>query len=56
MFGVKILLNAFALSLVICALILVWCENPDCDVTTTRCLTSLFIVMAAFTSRKIARL
>lgn len=56
MFGVKILLNTFALSLVICALILVWCENPDYDVTTTRCLTSLFIVMATFTSRKIARL
>ena len=56
MYGIKVLLNTFALSLVICALVLVWYDNPDCDVTTMRCLTSLFIVIATFISRETVRL
>lgn len=56
MFGIKVLLNTFALSLVICALVLVWYDNPDCDVTTMRCLTSSFIIIATFISRETVRL
>ena len=56
MFGVKVLLYTLEALLVICALVLVWYENPDCGVITARCLASLFIVMAIFTSRETAQL
>lgn len=56
MYGIKVLLYALEALLVICALVLVWYENPDCGVITARCLASMFIVMAIFTSKETAQL
>lgn len=56
MLGIKVLLYTFEALLVICALMLVWYDNPDCGVITARCLASMFIVMAIFTSRETAQL
>ena len=54
--GVKVLLYTLSALLVVCALVLVWCENPDCGVITARCLASMFIVMAIFTSKETVQL
>ena len=56
MFGVKVLLNALALTLVICALMAIWVDNPACGVFVARCIATMFILMALITVRETARL
>ena len=52
MYGIKILLNSIAILFVICALVLVWCDNPACGVLTA----SVFIVIALLAQKEAAKL
>ena len=54
--GVKVLLYTLSALLVVCALVLVWCENPDCGVFVAKSLASLFILIAIMASRETATL
>jgi hypothetical protein len=56
MFGIKVLLNTFVILLVVCALAVLWYDNPSCGVFTAKCIASLFIVIALFAQRDIAKL
>ena len=56
MYGVKVILNTFVILLVVCALVLFWYDNPSCGVFTARCVASLFIVIALFAQRDVAKL
>ena len=56
MYGIKVILNTFALSLVVCALVLIWYDEPACGVFTAKYVASLFIVIALFAQRDIAKL
>lgn len=56
MYGVKVILNTLVILLVVCALVVLWCDDPACGVFTARCVASLFIVIAIFAERETARL
>ena len=56
MFGVKVLLNTFAILLIICALAVIWVNNPSCGIFVARCIASMFVIIAVLTSRETARL
>lgn len=56
MYGIKILLNAIVILFVVCALVLVWCDNPACGVFTAKAVASLFIVIALLAQREAAKL
>ena len=56
MYSVKVLLNTFAILLVICALAIIWVDNPSCGVFVARCIATMFVIIAVLTSREAARL
>ena len=56
MYGIKVILKTLVILLVVCALVILWCDNPACGVFTARCVASLFIVIAVFVQRDIAKL
>ena len=56
MYGIKVILNSIVILLVICALVLVWCDNPDCGILTAKCVASLFIVIALLAQKEAAKL
>ena len=56
MYGIKVLLNIFAVLLVICALIVIWYDEPECGIIATKSIASLFIIIAVIASRETARL
>ena len=56
MYGIKILLNSIVILFVVCALVLVWCDNPACGVLTAKCVASVYIVIAILTKKKAAKL
>ena len=56
MYGIKVLLNTLVVLLVVCALVVLWYDDPACGVFTARCVASLFIVIALFAQRETAKL
>ena len=56
MYGVKVLLNTFSALLIVCALVLLWYDNPECGVFVAKSLASLFILVAIMASRETATL
>ena len=56
MYGIKILLNSIAILFVVCALVLVWADNPACGVLTAKCVVSVFIVIALLAQKEAAKL
>lgn len=56
MYGIKVILNSIVILLVVCALVLLWCDNPACGVFTAKCVVSLFIVIALLAQRDAAKL
>lgn len=56
MYGIKILLNSIVILFVVCALALMWCDNPACGVLTAKCVASLFIVIALLAQKEAAKL
>lgn len=56
MYGIKVILNTLVILLVVCALVVLWCDDPACGVFTARCVASLFIVIALVTQRDVAKL
>lgn len=56
MYGIKVLINTFVVLLVVCALAVLWYDDPSCGVFTARCVASLFIVIAVVAQRDVAKL
>ena len=56
MYGIKIILNSIVILLVVCALVLVWVDNPACGILTAKCVTSVFIVIALLAQKEAAKL
>ena len=56
MYGIKVILNTTVILLVVCALVLVWADNPACGVLTAKCVASLFIVIALLAQKAAAKL
>lgn len=56
MYGIKILLNSIVILFVVCALVLMWCDNPACGVVTAKCVASVFIVIALLAQKEAAKL
>ena len=56
MYGIKVLLNTLSALLVVCALVLLWYDNPECGVFVAKGLASLFIMIAIMASRETATL
>ena len=56
MYEIKILLNSIVILFVVCALVLVWCDNPVCGVLTAKCVASLFIVIAKKKKKEASKL
>ena len=56
MYGIKIILNSTVILLVVCALVLVWADNPACGIVTAKCVASLFIVIALLAQKEAAKL
>ena len=56
MYGIKVILNSIAILFVVCALVLMWCDNPACVVLTAKCVASLFIVIALLAQKEAAKL
>ena len=56
MYGIKVILNSIAILFVVCALVLVWCDNPACGVFIAKCVASLFIVIALLAQKEASKL
>ena len=56
MYGIKVILNSIAILFVVCALVLVWCDNPGCGLFTAKCVASLFIVIALLAQKEASKL
>ena len=56
MLGIKVLLNTLSALLVVCALVLLWYDKPECGVFVAKGLASLFILIAIMASRETATL
>lgn len=56
MYGIKVILNTTVILFVVCALVLVWCDNPACGVLAAKCVASLFIVIALLAQKEAAKL
>ena len=56
MYGVKVLLNTFAILLVVCALVILWCEKPACGVFVAKSFATMFVIIAMLASRETSRL
>lgn len=56
MYGIKILLNSIVILFVVCALVLVWCDNPACGVVTAKCVASVFVIIALLAQKEAAKL
>ena len=56
MYGIKVILNSIAILFVVCALVLVWCDNPACGVFIAKCVASVFIVIALLAQKEAAKL
>ena len=56
MYGIKILLNSIAILFVVCALVLVWCDNPACGVFIAKCVASVFIIIALLAQKEVSKL
>ena len=56
MYGIKVLLNIFAILLIVCALVIIWVDNPSCGVFVARCFATMFVIIAVLASRETARL
>ena len=56
MYSVKVILNIFAILLVICALVIIWVDKPSCGVFVARCFATMFVIIAVLISRETARL
>ena len=56
MYGIKVILNSIVILFVVCALVLMWCDNPACGVFTAKCVASLFIVIALLAQKEAAKL
>ena len=56
MYGIKILLNFIVILFVVCALVLVWCDNSACGGLTAKCVASLFIVIALLAQKEATKL
>ena len=55
MYGIKVILNSTVILLVVCALVLVWADNPACGIVTAKCVASLFIVIALLAQKEAAK-
>ena len=56
MYGIKVLLNTFAVLLVVCALAILWCEKPACGVFVAKSFATMFVIIAMLVSRETAKL
>ena len=56
MYGIKVILNSTVILLVVCALALVWADNPACGVLTAKCVASLFVIIALLAQKEAAKL
>ena len=56
MYGIKVILNSIAILFVVCALVLVWCDNPACGVFIAKCVASVFIIIALLAQKEAAKL
>lgn len=56
MYGIKVILNTTVILLAVCALVLLWVDNPACGVVTAKCVASLFIVIALLAQKEAAKL
>ena len=56
MYGIKVILNSIVILFVVCALVLVWCDNPACGVLTAKCVASVFIVIALLAQKEATKL
>ena len=56
MYGIKIFLNSIVILFVVCALVLVWCDNPACGVFIAKCVASVFIVIALLAQKEASKL
>lgn len=56
MYGIKVILNSIAILFVVCALVLIWADNPACGIVTAKCVASLFIVIALLAQKEAAKL
>ena len=56
MYGIKIFLNSIVILFVVCALVLVWCDNPACGVLIAKCVAAVFIVIALLAQKEAAKL
>lgn len=56
MYEIKVILNSIVILFVVCALVLVWADNPACGVFTAKCVASLFIVIALLAQKEAAKL
>ena len=56
MYGIKIFLNSIVILFVVCALVLVWCDNPACGVLTAKFVASVFIVIALLAQKEASKL
>ena len=54
MYGIKVLLKTFVTALVLCALVLVWYDEPACGTFIAKCVASLFIIIAVIASKEIS--
>ena len=56
MYGIKVILNSIVILFVVCALVLVWVDNPACGVFAAKCVSSLFIIIALLAQKEAAKL
>ena len=56
MYGIKVILNSIVILFVVCALVLVWCDNPACGVFIAKCVASVFIVIALLAQKEASKL
>lgn len=56
MTGIKVLLNTLSALLIVCALVLLWWDKPECGVFVAKGLATLFILVAIMASRETATL
>jgi len=56
MYGIKVLLNTLVVLLVVCALVVLWYDDPACGAFVSKSVISLFILIAVMASRETATL
>ena len=56
MYGIKVILNSIVILFVVCALVLMWCDNLACGVVTAKAVASLFVIIALLAQREAAKL